>query len=368
MPAPVELTPEPSMTKEEIRRFQDRWMRPAGIAAMVGALLIAISLAMGRIGIPSPDNSAEQLLNYQDHASQLELAAVLSSLGLLCFAIPLHFLFRSAHYRSERMRGFVGAFVILGPVFIAIQGTLLSFALNDASDGVAAKLPSVEAKAKQAAVQGAPARNDNVSTVTTAETQTTTTTTTTPKGTTTTKTTTETIPKGACTKSVDDCVDDARDNLVDDEVRDTSLYTPAQITGLFGSLALIGGGIYTLIWTMRTGLLTRFMATVGMIFIASLLLIPQLGPFGLVLWFAILGLILNGWWARPPPPAWEAAEAIPWPRAGEDIGPPVERPPSGTVEGSGREVSEAPLPDESADGPTLSGSQGERRKKRKRRK
>ena len=130
---------------------------------------------------------------------------------------------------------------------------------------------------------------------------------------------------------MNDCLDDARNKLVDDQVRDTSLYTPAQITGLFGSLALIASAIYTFIWAMRTGLLTRFMATLGMIFIAALLLIPQLGPFGLVFWFAVFGLMMVGRWIRPAPPAWAAAEAIPWPKAGEDIGPPVERPPSGTV-------------------------------------
>src|SRR5262249_60634814 len=126
----------------------------------------------------------------------------------------------------------------------------------------ASKIPGVPAHARQAAAQGAPVRSDNgVATVTTTVAVTTTTTTTTPKGNTTTQTKTSTSPEGACTKQVNDCVSDARDKLVDDTVRDTSLYTPAQITGLFGSLALIAGAIYTFIWCMRTGLLSRAMAT-----------------------------------------------------------------------------------------------------------
>ena len=354
------------MTKEEILSFQNRWIKRAGIAAILGSALIAASVVVQRAGVPSPDNSAEQILNYQDHSGQLLAAAVISSLGLLTFAIPLHFLFRSALYRSDRMRAFVGAFTILGPVLLAIQGTLVSFALNDSKERVAADLPAVEAKARAEAAKGAPARSSNgVSTVSRDVTQTTTSTTTTPKGTPTTTTKTQVIPKGACTKSVNDCVDDARNDLVDNALRDTSIYIPAQVTLLLGALVLVGSAVYTLLWTMRTGLLTRFFATIGMIFIAALLLIPQLGPFGMVIWFAILGLMLVGRWVRPLPPAWAAGEAIPWPRAGEDIGPPVERPSEGTVEGSGREVSEPPLPEE---GPTLSGSQGERRKKRKRRK
>jgi hypothetical protein len=379
------------MSKEEIRSFQERWMRPAGIAAIFGAFLIVGSVIAGRAGIPAADGTAEQLLNYQDHAGQLQFSAILSGLGILTFAFPLWFLFRSALARplpervavegrkTARMRGFLGAFVIAGPLFVALQGILLSFVLADASDKYVAGVAEVEAKARAAAAEGAPARNENgVSTVTTTATLTTTTTATTAKGATKPTTTTQTIPEGACTKPVEDCVDDAKDDFAEDQITDAGAYTAANVTGLFGALMFLGGGIYTLVWCMRTGLLTRPIATIGMIFIAALLLIPPLGPFGLLLWFAFLGLMLAGWWPRPLPPAWEALEAVPWPRAGEDLGPPVERPPSsttpsgttpsGTVEGSGREVSEPPLPEESpADGPTLGGTQGERRKKRKRR-
>jgi hypothetical protein len=118
---------------------------------------------------------------------------------------------------------------------------------------------------------------------------------------------------------------------------------------------------------MRTGLLTRFMATIGMVFIAALVLLPQLGPFGMILWFAVLGLMLSGWWVRPLPPAWAAGEGIPWPRPGEEPGPPSEDRP-GTVEGSGREASERPLPEEGPPPEEPRETPGQRRKKRKRRK
>ena len=82
-----------------------------------------------------------------------------------------------------------------------------------------------------------------------------------------------------------------------------------------------------------------------------------------------------GLWPRPLPPAWAAGEAVPWQRRGDDLGPPTsERGPAGTVEGSGREVSETPLP-ENGDGggdqdqamDQSDETQGQRRKKRKRR-
>jgi hypothetical protein len=73
------------------------------------------------------------------------------------------------------------------------------------------------------------------------------------------------------------------------------------------------------------------------------------------------------------PPAWAAGEAIPWPRPGDDLGAPGTPPsgaPPGTVEGSGREVSEPALPDDAGSEPPqppYGETQGQRRKKRKRR-
>jgi hypothetical protein len=110
------------------------------------------------------------------------------------------------------------------------------------------------------------------------------------------------------------------------------------------------------------------MATLGMVFIAALVLIPSLGPIGIVLWFAVLGLMLAGWWIRSLPPAWAAGEAIPWLRPGE---PPPDQAgggaPPGTVEGSGREVSETPPPENGEAAEQPAETQGQRRKKRKRR-
>jgi hypothetical protein len=125
---------------------------------------------------------------------------------------------------------------------------------------------------------------------------------------------------------------------------------------------------------MRTGLLTRFWGALGMAF-GLFLVIPIFPPIpGLVLWFASIGLMFLGLWPRPLPPAWDAGEAVPWQRAGEDLGPSpgADQGSGGTVEGSGREVSEAALP-EDGDGEQSQAvdeygqTQGQRRKKRKRR-
>src|SRR5215210_2614767 len=312
-------------------------MRPAGIAAIIGAGLLVAAGVVGSVG--SADGSAEQLMLYEDHAGRLEIAAVISAVGLLLLAFPLYFLFRSARARTDRLRSFAAPLIVTGAALVAIQGVLVSLGLKDASDTYVAGVGAVEVKARQADTPTNPPTGTGPTTTTPAQ-------------------------------STEQRVSDARDDFAEDTVNDESKVKSARLIGLLGGLTLIAGTAYTLVWVTRTGLLTRFMTTIGMVFIAALLLLPGLGPIGMVLWFAVLGLMLAGWWVRPLPPAWAAGEAVPWPRPGEDLeaapgdGPPAT---SGTVEGSGREVAERPLPEDDATAERPPGeSQGQRRKKRKR--
>jgi hypothetical protein len=339
------------MSRQEILDFQARWMKPAGIVAIVAAALLVASGVIGSVG--SADTTADQLELYRDHAGRLELAAVISGLGLLLTAFPLYFLFRSARARAERMHSFAGPLIVVGAVMVAIQSVFFSLGLKNASDDYVAGLAAVEAKARQAPpLQPANSANTRPKGATTAGGATT--------GATTAGTTTQ-------AKIVEQRVSDAREDFADDKVNDSSKVRAARIIGLLGGLTLIAGTVYSLVWSIRTGLLTRFMGTIGMVFIAALLLIPQLGPFGMILWFAVLGLMLAGWWIRRLPPAWATGQAIPWPRPGEEPGAPPGGGPPGTVEGSGREVSETPLPENGASAEPPAQTQGRRRKKRKRR-
>ena len=75
-------------------------------------------------------------------------------------------------------------------------------------------------------------------------------------------------------------------------------------------------------------------------------------------------VMLIGLWPSGTPPAWEEGEAVPWLRPGES--PPDRSADDGTVEGSGREISEPPLP-EQPDAPRPGENLGPRPRKRKRR-
>jgi uncharacterized membrane protein YqhA len=332
--------------KQELLDFQARWMRPAGIAAILAAGLLFAAGIVGSVG--SSDTTAEQLDRYHDHSSRLVFASVISAVGLVLIACPLYFLFLSARARADRVRSFVGPLILLGTLLVAAQGVVVALGLKDASADYVAGVAAVEAKARNAA----PATPQNATTTTTTG------------GETTGSTTAPSQP------TLEQRISDAKDNFAEDKVDDSSKVGAGRIIGLIGALTLIASAVYTLVWSMRTGLLTRFMGTVGIAFIAALILIPQLGPLATVLWFAVLGLMLARWWPRALPPAWDAGEAIPWPGR-EDIGPPPEeRGGAGTVEGTGREISERQLPENGGPGeapPEPGESQGQRRKKRKRR-
>jgi hypothetical protein len=367
-------------SKEELLAYQGRWLRKAGFVAIAGALIVAASIVLQRVGLdlPNGDSDADQLVFEHAHSGRLIYTSILQGVGFCVFAFPLYFLFRSVSMRAERVRGAFAGLVILGPLAFGIGLAVSSVGSSQAADDFAKQEPAVVQHARQQAVeaQAAPAApkekgkstQPTGSTATPTESTATTGSTTTATG----STTTPTTAAAAKPKTPDQAADDAREGLADHLNRHTTVLIVGGIISTIGVLALVFAMIYTNIWAMRVGLVTRLWGALGMAF-GLFLIIPLFPPIpGLVLWFAITGLMFAGLWPRPLPPAWAAGEAIPWQRPGDDLGPPpADRGPAGTVEGSGREVAEPPLPEEPASGeppePPYGETQGQRRKKRKRR-
>src|SRR4051794_6768598 len=338
-------------------------MRPAGVLAILGALIFMASLPLQPSGVG--DNDAERLTKFHDQSTQLIVGqGVLIGVAILLFIPLLYVLIRSARGRTERVRRGMVALAFVGPVLFAVSGVLVAVALNDIAGKFIDQAPAKERQAREQAAAGQaaaakggsakqpkPAANGQTST----------------SGTTTTPqpaTTSPRTPEQAATQ--------ARDDLASNLIDDSGLLQAGQLLRFVGLVSLVFALIYIPLWAMRTGLLTRFWAMLGVALGVSLVLVP-VGIFGLVLWFAVVGLMLARWWPTPLPPAWGAGEAIPWPSREQDIGPPPEvRGPSDTVEGSGREMSEPRLPDGGGSSgetsPEPGETQGQRRRKRKRRK
>lgn len=91
------------------------------------------------------------------------------------------------------------------------------------------------------------------------------------------------------------------------------------LLGLFAALALAVGMIATMMGTMRSGLLPRWLSVLGIL--SGLLFLPFFGTPTLQLiptfWLVATGILLMGRWPNGDPPAWVAAEARPWPTQSE---------------------------------------------------
>ncbi|MGH2957808.1 MAG: hypothetical protein ACRDL6_12550 [Solirubrobacterales bacterium] len=323
------MSPLPS--KEELIERERRWLRPAGLAAIGAAVLYAAGFAIGRLDLPSAGNDAELLELFDEHAGRLIASQVVQGIAIGLFAAPLYFLFRSVAGRTERVRRSMVAFAFIGPALYAFSAAILATGLNDVAGEFVERAPAVEREARQEAeAEQAGAEQEEEE-----------------------------------EQSPDEAVDEARDDLATDVIDESGTAEVGANLRVPAILGLIVGLIYIPLWAMRTGLLTRFWATLGMALGVSLVFLGLIGLMALVLWILAIGLILAGWWPGGRPPAWAEGRAIPWLRPGEE---PDEDGPGGAVEGSGRELAEPPLPEEgAAEGKGPDEAQGQRRKKRKRR-
>jgi hypothetical protein len=156
----------------------------------------------------------------------------------------------------------------------------------------------------------------------------------------------------ACvTTKLDD--DEAQAALDDSPLRSLTLGL-----GFGGRLGLAVSLVYTCLYAMRVGLLSRFWGSLGMALGVASFLILQFT----LIWFIYLGLLIVGWIPGGRPPAWAAGEAVPWPAPGEGRSPGGDE----TVAGSGRPLDQAEADEARQDPANAPRRRGERRKRKRR--
>ena len=346
------------MGRERIIERERRWARPTAIAAVAATALIVIGLIF-RTSIPGEDQTADQLQVFHDHASALSVSSVLTGIGFVLWTIPLLYLFRAAQARNPRVQGALVAFCFIGPVLFGVQGIVNGLAVsNVSSDFVERKGEegSQELKEFRDQVEHHRGSIEKVTFHTDSDTL----------------EVEQTDGSFYSTKfkpevedrlihDVDaagidneDDADGAPPDAFAERLLDDSGGVTVGSSLLFPALlGMIVAMVYVPLQALRAGLLTRFFGTLGMALGVSLILLPP-APVLLALWFGYLGLLVV---ARVPggrPPAWEAGEAITWPRPGDE--PSQESEPSGeTIEGQATEL------------PAGGGQPGSQKRKRKRR-
>ena len=104
------------------------------------------------------------------------------------------------------------------------------------------------------------------------------------------------------------------DDRAENAIADAPARGVATGFGFSGRIGLAFALLYTCLWAMRTGLLSRFWGSLGMAMgAAALLLLIQFT----LIWFLYFALLAAGWVPGGRPPAWASGEAEPWPTPGE---------------------------------------------------
>jgi hypothetical protein len=288
--------------KEAVLERESRWAIPVALATFAA---VALFIATRFVDSVSGDGTAEVLRSVDANGSSVIVTGLMQAAAFVLLAFPLTYLFRAAAARSDQVRNQLIGLVIAAPLFLALSTGLAAVAQGEAADEFVAgeaKSTLTQAEAKEDCVEE---RQDDGNDFLVDEYD--------PgKG--------ESPLKACETRKVED--DEASN------ARTEAGTAPfATGFGIAGGLGFVIALVYSCLWGMRTGLLTRFWGALGMALGVGTLL--GLLPF-LLIWFVYFGFLILGLIPGGRPPAWAAGEAIPWPTPGEKAAAELE--PQGETE------------------------------------
>ena len=276
-------------SKAAVRAREQRWAVPVGIASIVAVLLLIASRPLNVSG----DGDADFLREAHEHAGSVLLSGLMQVLAFLLLALPLVFLFRAVQARSDRVRPQLIGLVVAAPLFLAASSGLSIGVTNEGADKFVAGDAKASLTPKEANEECADERKDEGNDFLVDEYEP-------AKG---------ESPLRACEdrKIEDDAASDA--------TTEASLAPLATGLGLAGALGFAVALLYSGLWAMRTGFLSRFWGSLAMVAGIAFLL----GPLFLVtlVFFVYFGMLAFGIVPGGRPPAWVAGEAVPWPTPGE---------------------------------------------------
>ncbi len=270
--------------------WEARWAIPVGLATLLAVALIVAAVFV--IGAVSGEGEAELLRSAGEHRSAVTLEGILQALGFALLAAPLVYLFRAVAARSDRVRYQLIGLVVAAPLFLAASSFLTATATKDAASQFVAGDAASTLNAKEAGEKCRADFEDMGA-----------------------KEFKEEFGGSGGAPTLAKC---NQRKIADDEatnaVKDAPTRGISTGFGLAGRLGLAVALVYSCLWAMRVGLLTRFWGSLGMALgVAALLLIVQFT----IVFFLYFGLLVLGRLPGGRPPAWAAGKAIPWPTPGE---------------------------------------------------
>jgi len=356
--------------RERIIERERRWAVPAAVVALAPLVLYVVSIIIvQRAGIVGGSSEAEQLASLHDHSGPVLASSVVRGLGFFLLTIPILYLFLAAKARNPRVQAAMIGFVFLGPVLFGAQGIIQAIGAGQASSDFVNLLPEETRTFAQFQdqVKQSPTQIDKV-TIYSAENS---------------LDVQQTngdfygvneFPSKEESKLTGDLADANIDNETDSDTGtgppdalathttdDNGTLQVSQGLLVPSVLGLIVMMIYIPLQSLRAGLIPRFLGSLGIALGASMILILPIAVLAMLAWTGFLGLMFVGRVPGGRPPAWDAGEAIPWPRPGDRSSA---QPGDGdAIEGDATEVDGEREPDDDAKPP----AQGAQKRKRKRR-
>lgn len=266
-----------------------KWALPVALMTLLAIVLLVASAIV--ISPVNGDGDAEVLRAAHEHSSAVTLSSVLQAVAFVLLVAPLVYLFRAAQARSPKVRGQLIGLVIAAPLFLSVASVLNAVATDEAASDFVAGKASADLTVNEAKADCRSERRDDPDAFR------------------------EEYGAGEDDGGVLRCAEETvTDDAATNAIADAPTRDAATGFGLGGRLGLAFTLLYTCLWAMRTGLLTRFWGSLGMALgVAALLLLIQFT----LIWFLYFALLAAGWIPGGRPPAWEEGRAIPWPSPGE---------------------------------------------------
>ena len=356
------------MGRERIIERERRWAVPAAVVALAPLVLYVVSIIIvQRAGIVGGSSEAEQLTSLHDHSGAVLVSSIIRGVGFFLLTIPILYLFLAAKARNPRVQAAMVGFVFIGPLLFGAQGIIQAIGADQASSDFV-NMPAEEMRSY---AQFQDQKNQHPTEI-------------------------EKVTIYAADNSLEveqtdgdfygvekfPSKDESKlaGNLdaanIDNETdSDTGTGPPDALAthttddngtlqvsqGLLvpSVLGLIVMMVYIPLQSLRTGLIPRFLGSLGIALGASMILILPIAVLAMLAWAGFLGLMFVGRVPGGRPPAWDAGEAIPWPRPGE-------RPSAPTGDGDAIEGDATEVDGEPKDASEPSGQTPQKRKRKRR--
>lgn len=333
--------------RRQILEWEKRWDIRTGLVTFAAVVILIVSAIV--IAGVNGSGEADLLRSAYENKGSVTLSSILEAIGFVLLLAPLYFLFRATAARNDRVRTQLVGVIIAAPLFFGISGVLNGVATNEGAEtfhkGEAKPSISHEKATEECKSElqdkGAKEFGEEYD----------------GKGT----------PSGQCVD--EELEDDAAQNALSE----ATFRGVSTGFGLAGRIGLAFALVYTCLFAMRSGLLSRFWGSLGMALgVAALLLLVQF----CLIFFIYFGLLLVRKLPGGRPPAWAAGESIPWETPGQRVASQLEgegpRGDDDAIDTGAEDVPvQAPEPEEAGDGSNGDGGGdgggGPPKRKRKRR-